>query len=75
MPVTASLIHSGNGRAGIVGLQTALVLKDAGLDVVIVAKDFPGSEDPLYTSKWFVFKESVKIVVTLTNPHGVGLEQ
>ncbi|KAI0385677.1 hypothetical protein F5Y04DRAFT_244410 [Hypomontagnella monticulosa] len=38
--------------AGIVGLQTALVLKDAGLDVVIVAKDFPGSEDPLYTSKW-----------------------
>ncbi|KAL4860650.1 hypothetical protein BDV12DRAFT_204824 [Aspergillus spectabilis] len=38
--------------AGVIGLQTALILKEAGFDVVIVAKDFPGSEDPLYTSTW-----------------------
>jgi pyruvate/2-oxoglutarate dehydrogenase complex dihydrolipoamide dehydrogenase (E3) component len=38
--------------AGIVGLQTALILKEAGLDVIILAKDFPGSSDPWYTSAW-----------------------
>jgi heterodisulfide reductase subunit A-like polyferredoxin len=41
-----------DNRAGVIGLQTALTLKEAGFKVVIVAKDFPGSEDPLYTSTW-----------------------
>ncbi|OGE50510.1 hypothetical protein PENARI_c016G06813 [Penicillium arizonense] len=30
----------------------SLILKEAVFNVVIVAKDFPGSEDPLYTSTW-----------------------
>ncbi|KAL6232714.1 hypothetical protein BDW75DRAFT_242677 [Aspergillus navahoensis] len=38
--------------AGVIGLQTALNLKEAGFNVVIVAKIFPGSEDPLFTSTW-----------------------
>jgi glycine/D-amino acid oxidase-like deaminating enzyme len=46
------LFADGDDKAGVIGLQTALILKEAGFDVVIVAKDFPGSEDPLYTSTW-----------------------
>ncbi|KAL8823035.1 MAG: hypothetical protein Q9191_006245, partial [Dirinaria sp. TL-2023a] len=39
--------------AGIIGLQTALALQDKDYTVTIVARDFPGDEDPkLYTSAW-----------------------
>lgn len=40
-------------RAGIIGLQVALALQNAGYTVTIVAQYFPGDEDPrLYTSPW-----------------------
>lgn len=46
------LFVDGDDRVGDIGLQTALILKEAGFNVIIVAKDFPGSEDPLYASTW-----------------------
>ena len=35
-----------------IGLQTALCLLKEGLDVTIVARDWPGNDNPLYTSMW-----------------------
>jgi len=37
-------------RAGIIGLQTAFFLLEAGFDVTVVAKHWPGDEDLDYTS-------------------------
>jgi hypothetical protein len=37
-------------RAGIIGLQTAFFLLEAGFDVTMVAKHWPGDEDLEYTS-------------------------
>ncbi|KAL4981314.1 hypothetical protein BDW68DRAFT_183624 [Aspergillus falconensis] len=39
-------------EAVVIGLQPALILKEADFDVIIVGEDFPASEDPLYTSTW-----------------------
>ncbi|KAK2734847.1 hypothetical protein FQN55_002492 [Onygenales sp. PD_40] len=38
--------------AGVIGLQTALFLLEAGYKVTIIAEHFPGDLDALYTSPW-----------------------
>ncbi|KAF2109659.1 hypothetical protein BDV96DRAFT_502229 [Lophiotrema nucula] len=39
-------------RAGVIGLQTSIFLRQAGYDVVILAKHFPGDKSIEYTSPW-----------------------
>jgi D-amino-acid oxidase len=41
-------------RAGVIGLQTANTLLDAGHKVTILAKHWPGDESIEYTSPWSV---------------------
>lgn len=38
--------------AGVVGLTSALLLVDAGYDVIIVARDLPGDETTDWASPW-----------------------
>lgn len=40
------------GSAGVVGLQTALSLVEAGYAVKVIAKDVPGDTDKHYSSTW-----------------------
>ncbi|KAH9204904.1 hypothetical protein DL95DRAFT_471077 [Leptodontidium sp. 2 PMI_412] len=39
-------------RAGVIGLQTAILLLEAGYRVAIIGKHFPGHESIGYTSPW-----------------------
>ncbi|KAF2456559.1 hypothetical protein BDY21DRAFT_287939 [Lineolata rhizophorae] len=50
-PTLGGLILTSN-RAGVVGLQTAVFLLEAGYNVTIVAKHFPGDQTIEYTSPW-----------------------
>lgn len=49
---TAKNTRVGIIGAGVIGLTSALMLVDAGYDVVIVARNLPGDETTEWASPW-----------------------
>jgi glycine/D-amino acid oxidase-like deaminating enzyme len=47
--------------AGVIGLQTALTLLRAGYAVSVIAEFWPGDEDGMYTSPWYVHSAFKKL--------------
>jgi D-amino-acid oxidase len=50
--VTSVYSPADNVSAGVIGLQTAVTLLEAGYKVTVVARDWPGDHSPDYTSPW-----------------------
>lgn len=47
-------IKADKNRAGVIGLQTAITLLEAGAAVTIIAKHVPGDKAKDYTSPWYL---------------------
>lgn len=60
-------------RAGVTGLQTSISLRQAGYQVVLLAKHFPGEQSIEYTSPWYVPTTLIHTAKTLNEPSGITI--